>query len=133
MLHCEIIQKSIFFARWTKNNPLTWINNCHKNVRGGSGSRVACLSYQDCIRITTRYICFFCSPLMVCNVYSEDNVIGLYTLQTYAYYIQNTVKSVLSLKTVNKQLDVPISALRLGYPGQSQYKIRYIQLFVYRL
>ena len=43
------------------------------------------------------------------------------------------LKSVLPLKTVNKQLDVRISALRLGYAGQSQYKVRYIQLFVYRL
>ena len=44
-----------------------------------------------------------------------------------------SLKSVLSLKTVNKQLDVPISALRLGYTGQSRYEIRYIQLFVYHL
>ena len=43
------------------------------------------------------------------------------------------LKSVLSLKTVNKQLDVQISALRLSYVGHSQCKIRNIQLFVYRL
>ena len=33
------------------------------------------------------------------------------------------LKSVLCLQTVNKQLGVRISALRLGYAGQSQYKI----------
>ena len=43
------------------------------------------------------------------------------------------LKSILSLKTVNKQLDVRISALRLEYTGYSQYEIRNIQLFVYRL
>ena len=35
------------------------------------------------------------------------------------------LKSALSLKTVNKQLGVRISALRLGYASQSQYKIPY--------
>ena len=38
-----------------------------------------------------------------------------------------SLKSVLSLKTVNKQLDVPFSALRLGYAGQSQYEFRNTQ------
>ena len=37
------------------------------------------------------------------------------------------LKSVLSLKMVNKQLDVQISALSLGYASQSQYEIPYTQ------
>ena len=40
-------------------------------------------------------------------------------------YGMNKLKSVLSLKTVNKQLGERISALRLGYASQSQYKITY--------
>ena len=40
-------------------------------------------------------------------------------LLVFNFYLYKSLKSVLSLKSVNKQLDVPISALRLGYTGQS--------------
>ena len=63
------------------------------------------------------------------NLKGDDLLLGIELLRVKYEYL----KSVLSLKTVNKQLDVPVSALRLGYAGQSQYGIWYIQLFVYRL
>ena len=56
-----------------------------------------------------------------------------FTLKTWREIKLLLIKSILSLKTVNKQLNVQISALRLSYTGQSQYEIWYIQLFVYRL